>query len=200
MLISYSGSCGLTWTSRLLFSDRVSSGRWPGDEKIKKNIGKLGIRTSCISYALCQASSFIRIASYILFSRVRMGWNQQEACQTLSHKGNTGYLKRITVWAHRGLGTDNHSPILWAELGSQDLKPKLPQGSGPRPLPSLLTVFLVLEKEPCSFFNIRISGKPWIKSQPWTVGSAPRSMISLALGSLKDKTWFLFSWVDLKSN
>lgn len=40
---------------------------------IKKNIGKFGIRMSCISYVFCQASSFISIASYRLFLGVRNG-------------------------------------------------------------------------------------------------------------------------------
>lgn len=73
MLVYYRGSCGLTWTSRLFSSDRVSSGGWPGDEMMKKNVGKFGIRTSCISYVFCQASSFISVASYILFLGVRNG-------------------------------------------------------------------------------------------------------------------------------
>lgn len=182
MLVYYRGSCGLTWTSRLFFSDRVSSGKWPGDEKIKKNIGKFGIRTSCISYVLCQVSSFISIASSILFFGVRNGVKSAGSSSDNVTQGEHRISKRITVWVHRGLGTDNHSPILWAELGSQDLKPDLPQGSGPRPSPSLPRVFLVLEKELYSFFSIRISGKALYQPQPWTSRFCSKSHDFSSLG------------------
>jgi len=44
------------------------------------------------------------------------------------------YLKNITDQAPSGLGTDNHSPFWWEELGSLDLKAELPQGSDSGPL------------------------------------------------------------------
>ena len=86
-------------------------------------------------------------------SREEMGQSQQEANQTMLHKGNTGYLKNITTRAHSVLGTDSLASPLprRQELCSQDLKPQLPQGPSPRPLPAWSSMFLVLEKKLTSF-------------------------------------------------
>lgn len=61
------------------------------------------------------------------------------------HKGNMGYLKNFTDRAHTGLGNNNYSPLLWKELGPQNLKPRSPKA----PVPShyQLCHFLVLEKQ-----------------------------------------------------
>lgn len=51
-------------------------------------------------------------------------------------KGNMGYLKNITDRVHTGLGNDNYSPLLWEELGPQDLKPRSPKAPA-KPLSAL---------------------------------------------------------------
>lgn len=51
-------------------------------------------------------------------------------------KGNMGYLKNITDKVHTGLGNDNYSPLLWEELGPQDLKPRSPNAPA-KPLSAL---------------------------------------------------------------
>lgn len=76
-----------------------------------------------------------------------MRQTQEKAIQTLLHKGNTKYLKKITDQANSVLGPDNYSPMWYKELGSQDPKQPLHKGPGPRPLPVLPSIFLVLEKE-----------------------------------------------------
>ena len=55
------------------------------------------------------------------------------------------FLKNISDQTSSGLGTDNHSPIWWeVVLSESDSTP--PKGPGPRPLPALPSVFLILEK------------------------------------------------------
>lgn len=100
MLVYNRGSCKLTWASRFFFSDRVLSGRWPGDEKIKKNVGKFGIRRSCISCVLCQASLLRSPASYILFSGVRNGTKSAEAAVQWDEV-NRKLIRRCRTRAHR---------------------------------------------------------------------------------------------------
>lgn len=60
-----------------------------------------------------------------------MGRKEREVNQTVLHKGNTRYLKSITDPVHSNLEASNQSLVWKEELGSQDIKPWIPQGPGP---------------------------------------------------------------------
>lgn len=106
----------------------------PSSRKRKKQTSKNNaIRDSEVFHKLYLRPSKL-IKKYSLLhsiSRGEMGQSQQEANQTILHKGNKGYLKSITARAHRVLGTDSHSPHMVERIVSQDLKPQLPQGFSP---------------------------------------------------------------------
>jgi hypothetical protein len=70
-----------------------------------------------------------------------MGQTQEESIKFMLVIGNTGYIRNITEQANSGLGTNNHSPTWWQELGSQDLTQPLPTGPGCRPLPAFPSIY-----------------------------------------------------------
>ena len=53
--------------------------------------------------------------------------------------------KNVTAQAYSGLRSDNHSPLWWTELGSEDIR--CPEGPGPSLLPALPSIFLALQEE-----------------------------------------------------
>lgn len=82
------------------------------------------------------------------------------------HKGNTGYLKRITGQAFRSLWVVN-SVLYREKLRSQDPKPQLPQVPDPRPLLALPSMLLALDKDLHSFSIYKgFRGKSWISLAP----------------------------------
>jgi len=119
------------------------------------NLGKFEIRKSYRSWWPMQMCILQSIASYIqCFWKEKwdsvngnyhtMGQSQQEANQTILHKGNTRCPKSITNQAHSSPRTDNHKLQEWEELHSQGLKQQLPKCSDLKPS-------LSLGKELCSF-------------------------------------------------
>jgi hypothetical protein len=59
---------------------------WPGDEKIKKRIGKLESGGLAQADGLCLASLLRGTASTSAENSHTMGWSQQDANQTVLHK------------------------------------------------------------------------------------------------------------------
>ena len=77
-----------------------------------------------------------------------MEHTQEESNETALRKANLVYLKNIIHQVYSGLGTDNHSPIWW-DLVFSESEATPPKGPGPRPLPALPSMLLVLERELC---------------------------------------------------
>lgn len=92
------------------------TGLWPGGPGMKnKKDKKVGVRRSCISWCLMS-----EVQRLIYSLQGKMGQNQQKAIiqwdevsrrliKECCLKRNSGYLKCVTDWAHRGLGIDNFS-------------------------------------------------------------------------------------------
>jgi hypothetical protein len=80
------------------------------------------------------------------------------------HKRDTAYLTCVTDTVALGLIS---TALSRKELGSRDLELHLPQDSGPRPLLALSSMFMLLDKELCSFSThqgLRESlGLPWLQ-------------------------------------
>lgn len=63
----------------------------------------------------------------------------------------TKSISRASEIKSQVLGLITLSPLRWEDLGSQESKPHLTQGPGPRSLLVLPNLFLVLAKEVCIF-------------------------------------------------
>lgn len=101
----------------------------------------------------------------ILYTVLRgeTGHSLQKANQAMLHKRDTAYLTCVTDTVALGLIS---TALSRKELGSRDLELHLPQDSGPRPLLALSSMFMLLDKELCSFSThqgLRESlGLPWL--------------------------------------
>lgn len=117
-----------------------------------KNIGKGGESTKAgggeVLHKLCLTLSKLKknsslYAPYMGYrkemgyiyevSRKIIQWDtlRSSSNQTMLYKGTSVYFKNTMDQAYSGLGTDNHSPIWWQELYSQNLKQPFPKTLAP---------------------------------------------------------------------